>query len=685
MARNWRVWAAFGAVAVCALFLGNLATGIGTSVTTYNIAINESGLPLATNWSATANSVTHYSTTKTITFTGISAGSFCYTVSNPVNGIAPTTRYVPYVYYGCITVPNQLSVVVPYTTQYMVTFAVVPTSSGTVGPGTGWYNAGSSFAIQASSTYGYTFSKWTISPSPAFVIANNLSQSTELTTHGGGTVTAHFLAAATPEVFTEVGLPSGTGWSVVFAGTSYIGSTATLSVGYHIPSSGYSWSVAPVSKPGGVQYAPSPASGSMGTPLQTTQEIVFVKQFSVTLSTNPASSGSVTPSAGSYYFTNGTDIPILAGSGGSWVFSTWTTNPATSFALGNKLNGGTNVTISGTGQIAAKFIAGTPCTTCALTFNEVGLPAGTGWGVTFGGVLYTSSTNSVALTGLTVAQSWSALSPIGGTQYGVQYFPVSYTSSGYWYLGSSATITVVYVKENYVTVMSNPIYGGGSETLGSGWYVAGAQYGISEIATASTKFTAWTAGPNLTLTTSGKPSTAFTVNGPATITANFVPTVHTVHFQEFGLPMGTTWGASLNGQTYWSNHAWINVTGVVDGYSSWSAATGIGGGPGIQWSTPTSSGAIYVPEQTFQAVVYAEAVQVSVVAGGTSGGSTNPSGTTWYYIGSVLPVMASNGTSVSFTGWSSVVLSGSITFGSASSASTIATLNGPGTITATFA
>jgi hypothetical protein len=683
--KSWRFWAALGGVAIVALLLGNLGTGIVSATTTYSVAITETGLPTGTTWTAVFNGVTTSGSGTTLTWSGLSAGSYCYSVTSPITGTPTTTHYSAYSTYGCINVPAQLTITDPFSTQYSVTFGVTPTSSGSTNPGTNWYTAGSTIQIQAAANFGYAFHDWTGTKVANFVFGSATRPATDLTILGTGTVTAHFNTTKYATSFSEIGLPTGTSWSVVFGGTSYLSGTATIATGSHSAANTY-WTVAPVALPHGIQYAPSPAAAYMNVPYQTTETIVFVEQFQVTFATNPASSGTTDPAVGAAYYTNGTNLPITAFDSGTWQFSTWSTSNSAVIGINSKTTAGTNATIAGTGTLTAKFVTGTACTSCPLTFYELGLPAGKGWGVTFNGISYTTKTTSIALTGLTTAASWSAFSPLGSNQYGVQYFPEGQTSSGYWYLGETNSITFVYVKEYYVTTTVNPLYSGAGVTLGSGWYGAGSQVAIGAVGTASYKFSSWTpSSSNVSVASTTKAATTFTVTGPATLTANFVLPVATAQFVEYGLPAGTTWGVSIGGQVYYAASPWINVTGVPYGSYGWGASNNMFGGAGIQWDAPTASGSLVVPTEEFVAVVYAEAFQVTFQAGGTAGGTVSPSGTAYYYTGTVLPLMAENGTSVSFTSWSKTVTSGTITLTATGKASTFVTIAGTGTVTGTFA
>ncbi|HEV8049557.1 MAG TPA: hypothetical protein VGP88_03085 [Thermoplasmata archaeon] len=682
---SWRTWAGLGVVAIVALLLGSSSAGAVTPAATYSVSISQIGLPAGTTWSAVFNGVTNSGTGSSIAFTGISAGSYCWSVTNPVTGTPTTTRYVPYAASGCITVPNQLSISDVYTTQYSVNFGVVPVSSGNAYPGTNWYSAGSTIAIQSAATYGFAFHSWTATPIAKFTLASSTQAATELTILGAGSVTAHFTATKVPVSFTEVGLPTGTSWSVVFGGTSYLGSTATLAAGSH-SEAGYSWTVSPVAHSGGIQYAPSPASGSMSTPYQTSQTIAFVEQFSVTFATNPSSSGTTAPGVGSAYYTNGTNMPITAFDSGTWQFSGWSSANPAKVGINSKSTEGTNATVMGSTTVTAKFVTGTACTTCSLTFYEIGLPTGTGWGVSFNGTLYTSSASSIAVTGQKQGGYWGVETPLGAGQYGVQYYASGTATSGYWYLGETNSITFSFVKEYYLTVAQNPSYtGGGGPTISSQWYPAGTQLAIAAIGSTTYKFGSWTSSNhNLSIASPTKGSTFVTVNGVATLTLNQVVATGTAHFEEMGLPSGTTWGLTFNGQQYWSSKAWINVTGTPYGTYSWSPETGLNGGRGIEWNTLSYFGQVIAPTEGYAVALYAEAFQLTVQAGGTVGGSTNPSGTAYFWSGTVLPLMAVNGTSVSFTSWSKTVTSGTITIATTKATTTV-TIAGTGTITGNFA
>jgi hypothetical protein len=682
------IWAGFVAVLVVAMMFGTVANTVASSpATTYTVTVTQTGIPSGTSWSAQLNGVTNTGTGSSISFTGVAASSY-YLYTSTVAG--PTdVQYVPFSTYTYITVPNSVAVTMSYTTQYYTTFAVSPSGSGTAYPGSNWYNSGSEVALSAQASSGYSFSKWTASPTKSFTILNSKVDATEVAITGVGTLTAAFKSSTKAETFVESGLPSSAGsWSVTFDGSSSSGTGTSITTAAHTAGS-YSWSVAPVSGSGGVQYAPTPASGSVTLPTQTIQEIVFQKQFSVVFVASPSSTGTTFPS-GTNYYNNNSVFPIFAYNTATEVFSKWSDN-GSKVGVGSYSTDGTNATVHASTTVTATFKSGSECTTCTLTYTEIGLPSGTSWGVSFGSLNYVSSSSTVTVPGLTAGNSWSAFEPIAAGHFGEAYIPAyigtTYTGSGYYSLGSISNIEVVYTEYAWVNFAVSA-GSGASLSLGSGWYSVGATYALTAIPTSYYGFSSWTSsGKNLTLSSTSSAGTTFAVTGPGTITANFAQPSVTIHFYEFGLPKGTTWGVSLNSPTtvwYTSNGQELNITDVAYGGYSWGALTSIYGGTGLQWVPSSDYTYLYVPFQTSTSVVYAEQAYLSfTTSSNTGGGTVSPSSSNYYWVGTVLPIMATNGASApNFVSWSDTTGTGTIT--STSAQSTFVTVAGTGTVTAKF-
>jgi archaeal type IV pilus assembly protein PilA len=117
-------------------------------------------------------------------------------------------------------------------------------------------------------------------------------------------------------------------------------------------------------------------------------------------------------------------------------------------------------------------------------------------------------------------------------------------------------------------------------------------------------------------------------------------------------------------------------------FTSWSSSTGsiTFGDANLASTSATINGA-----GTVTANFAADTVQYSVTFAmlGDAGATISPTGSHSYDAGSSVPILATASSGYHFTSWSSST--GSITFGDANLASTSATINGAGTVTANFA
>jgi len=124
-----------------------------------------------------------------------------------------------------------------YKTQYLVSFAVSPSGSGTTTPSaTAWYDARATIdPISATANPGYTFSSWSTSTT-SIVIASPSSESTTATIDGAGTITATFTQIEYTLTVTVVG--SGTVTKTPDDPTYHYGDSVTLQA---TPAAGWSF------------------------------------------------------------------------------------------------------------------------------------------------------------------------------------------------------------------------------------------------------------------------------------------------------------------------------------------------------------------------------------------------------------------------------------------------------------
>jgi len=179
-----------GSVTVNGASVNQAITFTAVAPSAYTVTFTESGLPTGTSWSVTLNGLTRSSTSNSISFTGVLAGSYAWNASSTI-AVGSGTRYVAQTSSGTIGVPTVSSISLHYVEQYSVT--VQPTAGGSASPsGTSWYDAGSTLSVTAIPTSGYKFAGWETNSSITF--ANSSSATTNAIVDSAGTIVASFKA-----------------------------------------------------------------------------------------------------------------------------------------------------------------------------------------------------------------------------------------------------------------------------------------------------------------------------------------------------------------------------------------------------------------------------------------------------------------------------------------------------------
>src|ERR1700686_4881072 len=162
---------------------------------------------------------------------------------------------------------------------------------------------------------------------------------------------------------------------------------------------------------------------------------------------------------------------------------------------------------------------------------------------------------------------------------------------------------------------------------------------------------------------------------------------YSVTFTEVGLPAGTSWTATLNGVSLTKTTPSITFTGVAAATSVfWNVST-VPGGTGIQYVPHgtyygTYYGYMNIPSQKQNVVVFQKQFSVAFLFTPTGSGGVSPSGTAWYDSGTQIQIQAGHYTGYAFSIWKATT--GTAVFASATTASTMATITGTGTVTAKF-
>ena len=252
-------------------------------------------------------------------------------------------------------------------------------------------------------------------------------------------------------------------------------------------------------------------------------------------------------------------------------------------------------------------------------------------------------------------------------------------------IGAAGTVNANF-EDDTVLYSVDFVLGVGGASIspyGSNTYEAGNSVPILATAVSGYHFTSWSSSTGLiTFGSTTSASTTATINGPGTITANFA--ADTVQYSvDFVLGDGGSTINPMGSHTYVAGTSIQIFASASPGYhfTSWSSNTGSivfeNAEDDFAFATINADGTI-IANFEVDPVLYS----VDFVLG-VGGASISPYGSNTYEAGNSVPILATAVSGYHFTSWSSS--SGLITFGSTTSASTTATINGPGTITANFA
>ncbi len=175
-------------------------------------------------------------------------------------------------------------------------------------------------------------------------------------------------------------------------------------------------------------------------------------------------------------------------------------------------------------------------------------------------------------TGLSTLSSGTITVPSGGGSITASYSPL--------YLVS---FSVTPADDGTLSWMVGGNPAGSTQTSYSGvYYPSGQQISVTALPNSNFNFAGWTASNSgLAFADPSSTPTTVSVNGPGTITANFLPaSTFTVTFTESSLPSGATWSVDLGGQTESSTGTSIEFAEPTGTYSySISTPTGYTASP----------------------------------------------------------------------------------------------------------
>ena len=224
------------------------------------------------------------------------------------------------------------------------------------------------------------------------------------------------------------------------------------------------------------------------------------------LNTSSGSGGIVsTPGEGSYLYTSGTSVSVVAESQSHYHFVNWTGSAVTAGKVTNVISAGTSVTMSSDYTLIANFAR-----------NQYSLTTSSTSG---GSVISPAEGTSSYDYGTTVNL---AATPSEGYCFDYWIGPVSNSTSANTSVTVSGNTSVqaVFALEQIQYVLTVASDGHGSVT-GSGTYVSGSSVSITATPYSNYQFDNWQSTGDLFVTNSSAASTTVDVSGSGTVVAHF--------------------------------------------------------------------------------------------------------------------------------------------------------------------
>ena len=215
-------------------------------------------------------------------------------------------------------------------------------------------------------------------------------------------------------------------------------------------------------------------------------------------------------------------------------------------------------------------------------------------------------------------------------------------------------------------------------------YSSGSVVPLTAVAANNYQFSSWTSSGSITFDSATSSSTTATIGGAGTITANFVAIQSGQNYQvNFILGTGgSTINPTAGTHTYSGTTPVAISTTALTGYvfSSWTSTGTISFDSATSASTNAHIGSAGTITANFDQIQTGQNYQVNFVLG-TGGTSMNPAGTQTYASGASVAISAVAASGYQFSSWYSP---DTISFDSATTASTNAHIGSAGTITANF-
>ncbi len=237
--------------------------------------------------------------------------------------------------------------------KYTLTIGVT-NGSGTTSPASGsQIYAGASVTLTATPTYGYTFDKWTDTNGVTLSTSNPYTF-----VMGSADLTVNVSFNSRPQYTLTTSVISGNGTITPASGTKFYGDT-TISIAA-IPSTNYAFVV----WGGDASGAATPTSLVMNADRNVTASFALIKR-NLTITINPASSGTVVPATGTTY-DHGSRVKLTATPATGYIFDKWTDNTTATLSTYDTIT----ITMDADKAITGNFKLNTGVNTISTTDNS---------------------------------------------------------------------------------------------------------------------------------------------------------------------------------------------------------------------------------------------------------------------------------------------------------------------------
>jgi hypothetical protein len=285
-----------------------------------------------------------------------------------------------------------------------------------------------------------------------------------------------------------------------------------------------------------------------------------------------------------------------------------------------------------------------------VTLSETGLPPGTVWSASLGGLSNTSSASDLQFSVPNGTYLFRVTSPVPGT-WGTRYSAVP-ESGNVTVTGEPQTVNITFAPQ-YELGPSVFVSGTGSVTPAPGWYPAGARVNITAWGAHGYAFSFWS-GTGMGNYSGPEDPAWVTMDGPVNESAHFVPeTNYPLSFVWTNPAPGITWSVDVGGITISSQAATITFN-ESNGTYPYILASPLSVSPGNRVVLTPNSGTVSLQGGPVTVSVFGQTQYFEAISGApASEGVVDPQGG-WYDTGGALTLLADPDPGFRFVGWMGV-------------------------------